>query len=117
MTDSPKRLGAICATAATSGLESSGQILYTVPSSTSAIVSTLFICNRGESTYSFRIAHVDNGTIESLSLEDYLYYDIEINANDTFASTCGISMETGDSLVVYGSSTDLNFIAEGIEIT
>ena len=121
MADSPKRLGAIVATVtvATSAAASSGisMILYTVPTSTSAIVSTIFICNRGISAASFRVAHVQNGVVANLTTKDYLYYDIAINGNDTFASTSGISMSAGDSLVVLGSSTDLNFIAEGIEIT
>lgn len=120
MADSPKRLGAIVATitTATSAAASSGinMILYTVPASTSTVVSTIFVCNRGSSSATFRIAHVDNGVIVDLSNEDYLYYDLTIPANNTFASTSGISMSAGDSIVVLGSSTNLNFIAEGIEI-
>jgi hypothetical protein len=119
MADSPKRLGAIVSTIGTSGSSLSGEnvLIYTVPANTSAIVSTIFVCNRGATLTTFRIAHVDNGGIESLSNEDYLYYDIQIVGNDTFASTSGISMSTGDSLVAFSPSDNLTFIAEGIEIT
>lgn len=121
MADSPKRLGAIVATitTATSAAASSGinMILYTVPVSTSAIVSTIFVCNRGTTASSFRIAHVQNGVVANLTTKDYLYYDIPIGANDTFASTSGISMSAGDSIVVMAPSIDINFVAEGLEIT
>ena len=120
MTDSPKRLGAIVATALTttsSGAEASGQLLYTVPGSTSTIVSTLFVCNGGTISSTFSIWHVQNGGVNDVTQIDRLYKDVVIQGSDTFATTSGISMEAGDSLVVYGASTNINFIAEGIEIT
>lgn len=111
MTDTPKKLGAIVSTTDTNVL------IYTVPSDISAIVSTIFVCNRGVDSTTFRLAHVVNGEISSLSNKDYLYYDITIMGNDTFATTSGISMSAGDSLVGYSSNDNLSFTAHGLEIT
>jgi hypothetical protein len=119
MVDTPKRLGAVIVTTIpTSGINSSGWNLYTVPSGASAIVSTVFMCNRNyyNNTSNVRLAHVVNGTINNLSPIDYLY-DIPLAARDTFACTCGISMSPLDSLVVYSDQIGVNFIAEGLEIT
>ena len=119
MTDTPKRLGAVVVTTIpTSGVNTSGWNLYTVPALTNAIVSTVFACNRNinNNTANIRIAHVDSGTINQIAPEDYLY-DIYLAAHDTFASTCGISMMPTDSLVVYSDTVGVNFVAEGMEIT
>jgi len=117
MAEQPKRLGAITSTVAVTGEASSGQILYTVPASTSAIVSTVIVCNRGGASGTFRLAHVDGGGVAQLADEDYLYYDVTIPGNDTFTATIGLGMEATDSLVIKGSLEAINFVAEGIEIT
>lgn len=119
MADSPKRLGVFITTVesiSVTGDAVSGDILYTVPASTSAVVSTVFVCNRSESTANFTLAHVQNGGVDQLSPADYLY-DLQIAGKDTFASTTGISMSAGDSLVVWADKLRVNFVAEGIEIT
>ena len=119
MTDTPKRLGAVVVTTIpTTGVNSSGWNLYTVPAATYAIVSTVFACNRNtnNNTANIRIAQVDAGTINNLAPEDYLY-DLYLSAHDTFASTCGISMGPLDTLVVYSDQVGVNFIASGLEIT
>jgi hypothetical protein len=101
---------------ATTGVAASGVALYTCPASTNAILSTLFVCNRNTTTGNFTVAHVDNGTVAQLSFEDYLY-DLQIGPKDTFASTSGISMSEGDSIVIWSDTLFINFVAEGIEIT
>ena len=117
MAESPKQLGAIVATAATTGADASGQLLYTVPGSTAAIVSTIFVCNQGGSSATFKIAHVQNGGVSSINKKYYTHNGAPISGNDTIAITTGIAMAANDSLVVYASSTDVNFVATGIEIT
>lgn len=121
MTDTPKKLGAYCFTTtdsiATTGVASSGVVLYTCPSSTNTIVTTLFVCNRNDNTVAnFTVAHVKNGGTAQLSFADYLY-DLYISGKDTFASTSGISMSAGDSILVWSNQLRVNFVAEGIEIT
>jgi glucose-6-phosphate dehydrogenase assembly protein OpcA len=88
--------------------------LYTVPSSTSTVVSTISICNQAGSTASYRIAVRPAGA--TLAAQHYLAYDIVIAANDTTALTLGITLATTDVVTVYASSATLSFSAFGSEI-
>ena len=89
--------------------------LYTVPSSTSAVVSTLMICNQAAATATFRIAIRPAGA--TLDLKHYLSYDTVIPANDSIALTLGITLATTDVVSVYASTTTLSFSLFGSEIT
>lgn len=89
--------------------------LYTVPSSTDTIVSTVTVCNRSATPTSFRIAVRPAGA--AISNEHYLYYDIPIGGNDTFAATLGIALDTTDVVSVYATLATLSFTATGVEIT
>ena len=87
--------------------------LYTVPSSTSTVCSSLVVCNRGSVDTKFRVAIIPNGG--SLSLENYLYYDVILAANDTFVATIGLSLATGDSVSVYSTDATISFNLFGQE--
>lgn len=89
--------------------------LYTVPASTSTVVSTITVCNRGGSSGSFRLGVSQGGG--ALANEDYLYYGVTVPATDTFAATVGITMTATDKILVYASSADFSFAAFGSEIT
>lgn len=93
----------------------SATALYTCPSATEAVVSTLIICNRASSSKTYRIILRPND--ETLADKHYLAYDISIAANDTTALTLGITMDASDKLYVSGSDTNLSFTAFGSEIT
>jgi glucose-6-phosphate dehydrogenase assembly protein OpcA len=88
--------------------------LYTVPASTSTVVSTISICNQAGSAASYRIAVRPAGA--TLAAQHYLAYDIAIAANDTTALTLGITLATTDVVTVYASSATLSFSAFGSEI-
>jgi glucose-6-phosphate dehydrogenase assembly protein OpcA len=88
--------------------------LYTVPSSTSTVVSTVTVCNQAAATASYRIAVRPAGA--TLAAQHYLAYDIAIAANDTTALTLGITLATTDVVTVYASSATLSFSAFGSEI-
>lgn len=89
--------------------------LYAVPSSTSAVVSTITVCNRSASSRTYRIAvKPTSGT--ALGNDHYIAYDVAIAANDTTALTLGLTLATGNSLVVYASTNELTFQAFGSEI-
>lgn len=107
MADTLKILGQL-ATAATTEAT-----LYTVPAATSAIVSTLTVCNRGTSATTFRIAFDQGGG--GVATKDYLYYDHPIRANETFAATMGITLAATDLVRVYAGNSDLTFQAFGLE--
>jgi hypothetical protein len=90
--------------------------LYAVPSSTSAVVSTITICNRSTASRTYRIA-IKPLTGTTLATEHYIAYDVPIAANDTTALTLGITLATGNSIHVYASAADLTFQAFGSEIS
>jgi hypothetical protein len=89
--------------------------LYTVPSSTQALISTLVICNRANTTATFRVACRPAGA--TLANQHYINYDVTIAANDSINLTLGISLGATDVLTVYASTTNLSFTAFGSEIT
>ena len=88
--------------------------LYTVPSSTSAVTSTLTVCNRGGSTASYRIAIRPDSV--SISDEHYVAYDATLPANDTIALTLGLTLGTNDVITVYASTASVSFGLFGSEI-
>ena len=88
--------------------------LYTVPSSTSAVCSTLTICNQGSSA-SFRVAVRPAGA--TLEAKHYIVYDAVCSANDTVFLTLGISLATTDVVTVYASTANVSFNLFGSELT
>lgn len=87
--------------------------LYTVPSLTSAVCSTLTICNRGVST-TVRVAVRPAGA--AISNEHYIVYDTTLSANDTIFLTIGISLAATDVVSVYSGTADVSFGLFGSEI-
>lgn len=88
--------------------------LYTVPSSTSSVASTLSICNRGVTT-TFRVAVRPAGA--TLANEHYIVYDSYVNSGDSIFLTLGISLATTDVVTVYAGHANLSFSLFGVEIT
>lgn len=89
--------------------------LYTVPASTSTVVSTLTVCNRATATDTFRIAIRPAGA--TLATSHYIAYDTPIPANDSINITTGISLSATDVITVQGTTANLTFTAFGAEIT
>ena len=88
--------------------------LYTVPSATEAVVSTIVIANLTATAATFRIAIRPNGA--TLANSQYIAYDITVGASDSTALTLGITMDATDVITVYGSAANLTFTAFGSEI-
>ena len=92
--------------------------VYTVPSSTSAVISTITIANQAGTAGSYRIIAQKSADVSATILaKQYLAYDVAIAANDTTALTLGISLETGDVIKVYCSSANMSVNIFGSEIT
>jgi glucose-6-phosphate dehydrogenase assembly protein OpcA len=89
--------------------------LYTTPSSTSTVVSTVTVCNQASTAGTFRIAIRPAGA--SIAAVHYLAYDTPIAANDTIALTLGITLATTDVVTIYASSATMSFAAFGSEIS
>ena len=88
--------------------------LYTVPSATSAVCSTLAICNLGVST-TFRVAIRPAGA--SIANQHYIVYDNYINQFDTVFLTIGMTLATTDVVSVYAGTANVAFTLSGSEIT
>ena len=102
-----KTLGQV-ATSATTATE-----LYVVPANKRAVISTFIVCNRGSSS-TFRVSIRVAGEAEAN--KQYIYYDVPIPGNDTFAATLGITLEETDEIYVYSGSVNMNFQIWGTEI-
>lgn len=88
---------------------------YTVPSSTSTVISSIIICNQNTTDESFRISLASAGAADNI--KQYIYYDMIVLAKDTFIVTCGITLATTDVMRVYSSNTNLSFTIFGSEVT
>jgi len=88
--------------------------LYVVPPATSAVCSTLVICNQGLTT-TYRIAVRPAGT--TLTSTHYLVYDSAINSTDSVFLTMGITLATTDIVAVWANTANVSFSLFGSEIT
>lgn len=88
--------------------------LYTVPSATSTVISTLIVCNTGSSSTTFRISVAVAGAANTL--KQYIYYDVTIPGNDSFAATIGGTLATTDVVRIFAGNTNLTFNLFGTEI-
>lgn len=88
--------------------------LYTVPASTSTVVSTITVANLGTSG-TYRIAVRPAGA--AIANQHYLVYDCGLNANDTVTFTLGVSLAATDVVSVQASNTSFAFSAFGAEMS
>ena len=108
-----KILGQVAPAANVSG----GSQLYAVPSvaGSSAVVSTIVVCNRGTSSATYRIAVREANA--ALTDRQYLAYDAVIPANTTTTFTLGVTLASTDSITVIASTANLTFQAFGSEVS
>jgi hypothetical protein len=90
--------------------------LYTVPSSTSTVVSTISVCNQAGTSQTYRIA-VRPAADASTAAKHWIVYGATVAASDSIMLTLGLTLATGDLVRVYASSADLSFAAFGSEIS
>lgn len=89
--------------------------LYTVPSATQAVVSSIVVANLAATSATFRIAVRPAGA--SITNAHYVGYDITVGASDSTVLTLGITMGATDVLSVYASTSTVTFQAYGSEIS
>lgn len=88
--------------------------LYTVPELTSAVCSTLSICNRGVST-SVRAAVRPAGA--AIANQHYIIFDVPVNQYDSIFLTLGVTLAATDIVTVYAGTPDVSFSLFGSEIS
>lgn len=89
--------------------------LYTVPSATQAVVSTITVANQAASAATYRIAVRVAGA--ALAASQYIAYDVSLPANASDTLTLGITLGATDVITVYASSATMSFAAFGSEIS
>lgn len=89
--------------------------VYTVGSGKQAVISTITVANRGNVSATYRIAVRPGGAV--LANQHYIAYDVIVGANDTTPITVGISLNSGDVVTLYASTTNLSFGVFGSEIS
>ena len=89
--------------------------LYTVPSATEAVVSTIVVANRAATAATYRIAIRPNGA--TLANEHYIAYDVTVGASDSTTLTLGLTLDAADVITIYASTANLTFSAFGSEVT
>lgn len=90
--------------------------LYTVPSATQAIVSSITVANISSSSASFRIAVRPSGA--AAANQHWIAYDVPCPATDSITMTIGVSISAADVITVRSSTGNaLAFSAFGVEIT
>lgn len=107
MASTYKTLGQVSPSAATL------TTLYTVPAATSAVCSTLSVCNRGVSTQ-VRLAVRPAGA--TISNEHYIVYDVVINQYESVFLTLGVTLGATDVVSVYAGTSDVSFGLFGTEV-
>jgi len=95
--------------------DSSYTTIYTAPASTSAVVSTIAVCNQRLDATRYRLAILPSGTTTPTAMH-FIAYDAAISAYESHYITIGITLGTGDSLIAYSNGTPLSFSAFGSEV-
>lgn len=103
-----KRLGAVDPPATTE------TDLYTVPSLTSVVSSSIVVCNRSSVAATCRISHSVGGG--ATANEDYLFYDFSVDGNDSFIATIGATLGPDDVIRVYTDNATVSFTIYGQEV-
>jgi hypothetical protein len=89
--------------------------LYAVPASSSAVVSTIVVANRGTTSATYRIA-VKPTAATTLANVHYIAYDVPIAANDSTALTLGVTLAATNAIRTYASNANITFSAFGTEL-
>jgi len=89
--------------------------LYTVPASTSAIISTVNVCNQTTSNVTFRLSIRPAGVTGTS--KHFIVYDSPIPAQDTIALSLGMSLGNTDVITAYTFQGNVSFAVFGTEIT
>ena len=92
--------------------------LYTVPSSTSTVVSTITVCNQSASNASFSIALMNSSEFNaSAPAATFLIRGAVVPAADTLVLTMGLTANTGAVIAANTNSANISFAAFGSEIS
>lgn len=89
--------------------------LYNTTATTTAVLSTIAVCNRGVADKQFRIAICS--TQNTPSNDEFIAYDTTVAGEDTTFITIGATMSTSQYLTISSTDTNLSFTAFVAEIS
>lgn len=91
--------------------------VYTLPARTTAVVKNMTVCNQTGSVATVRIFLDDDGTTYDQSTA--LFYDLELQANETLSFTSFMGMSTAGGSIGYsnGTANAVTITIFGAEIT
>ena len=89
--------------------------IYTCPSSTQTVISSIVVTNISGDNQYYRIAVRPNG--ETIANKHYIAYDCCVLPNDSVFLTVGVTIDSSDIITVYASSANLSFNIFGSEIS
>jgi hypothetical protein len=89
--------------------------LYTVPSATSAVVSSIVVCNQAATAATYRIAVRPAGA--SVASQHWIVYGATVGPSDSTILTVGLTLAATDIVTVFASSANLSFSLFGSEIS
>ena len=89
--------------------------LYTVPSSTSTVISTITVANLAGTGATYRISVRPAGAVQTNAM--YVAYDVTVGGLDTTTITLGITLAATDVVTVYASTANVTFNVFGSEIS
>lgn len=87
--------------------------VYTVPSLTQSVVSSIVVCNRNGASRTFRISVAVGGAADDS--KQYLVYDDTIDANKSLAFLLGVSLGAADKVRAYASAVGVSVNVFGVE--
>lgn len=89
--------------------------LYTVPSATNSVVSTITICNQAAANANVSIAVCPANT--AVTTSQNIVSNALLVANDTIFLTVGVTLATTDTIRVTANVANISFNAFGSEIS
>jgi hypothetical protein len=98
----------------TAGLTTYGT-LYNTSASTTAVVSTILLCNTSATQQQYRIGIM--GSAGTPSTQDFIVFNDSVAGNDTVALTLGVTLGNSQFIRVSSSSNSLGFHAFVSEIS
>lgn len=87
---------------------------YTVPGATTAVVSSIVICNQSATATSYRISVAVAAAADTA--KQYIAYDVAIAGNTTHTLTLGVSLGATDVVRVYNTLATLSFNIFGVQV-
>lgn len=89
--------------------------VYTVPSATQAVISTITVCNQTATNSSYSIAVAPNAEVDNV--KHYIIRGGVVPAADSIAITLGLTIDAGDQIRANTNNNSISFSIFGSEIT